>query len=159
MKKAFGLIVTLLLVSASPRLQAQITEIHSFTNLNKSIPDGKATGMSDVRTVASAIVNLTAVRVKLRVAGEFNGDLYGYARHIRAGATNLCMLLNRPGRSLSNLAGYADAGLDVVLDDAAAQGDIHVYRAVTNPPAGTALTGVWQPGGRTADPGMVLDSL
>ena len=68
------------------------------------------------------------------------------------------MLLNRVGRTASNPVGFADSGLDVSFDDAAANGDIHVYRAVTNPPAGTPLTGTWQPDGRLADPAVVLDT-
>jgi subtilisin-like proprotein convertase family protein len=157
MRNAVGLVVTVLLVSETPRLEAQITETNSFTNLNKPIPDGNAAGLHDVRIVSSAIVNLSSVRLNLHVTGEFNGDLYSYVRHIQGGTTNFCVLLNRVGRTLTNSAGYADSGLDVVLDDAAGQGDIHMYRAVTNLPIGMSLTGTWQPDGRKVDTDAVLD--
>jgi subtilisin-like proprotein convertase family protein len=140
------------------RARAQTTETHSFTNLNRAIPDGDASGLSDVRTVTSAIAQLSSVRVKLHIAGEYNGDLYAYLRHVQGSITNFCVLLNRPGRSLANLAGYDDSGLEVVFQDAAALGDIHTYRAVTNLPSGTPLTGPWQPDGRAVDPDESLDS-
>jgi subtilisin-like proprotein convertase family protein len=142
----------------SLRLEAQITEIQYFTNLNKSIPDGNAAGLSDVRSVTSSIVNLSSVRVKLRTIGEFNGDLYSYLRHIQGSSTNFCVLLGRVGRTQTNSAGYADGGLDVSLDDAASLGDIHLYRLVTNLPAGTPLSGTWQPDGRRVDPDIVTDT-
>jgi hypothetical protein len=157
MKKATVPLVTLLLMSGSLPLRAQITKTNSFTNLNKVIPDGNSSGLHDVRTTSSTIPQLSSVRLKLRVTGEFNGDLYGYLRHIRSGTTNFCVLLNRVGRTATNSAGYADAGLDVLLDDAAPLGDIHMYRTVTNPPAGTPLSGAWQPDGRRVDPEVVVD--
>jgi hypothetical protein len=147
----------LLLMSGSLPLRAQITKTNSFTNLNKVIPDGNSSGLHDVRTISSTIPQLSSVRLKLRVTGEFNGDLYGYLRHIRSGTTNFCVLLNRVGRTATNSAGYADAGLDVLLDDAAPLGDIHMYRTVTNLPAGTPLSGAWQPDGRRVDPEVVVD--
>ena len=97
-----ALLVALLAAAASARIQAQGTETHSFTNLNKVIRDGNASGLSDVQTVTSAITNLTSVRLALHIAGEFNGDLYGYVRHIQGGRTNFCVLLNRVGRTVSN---------------------------------------------------------
>jgi subtilisin-like proprotein convertase family protein len=157
--KLLKLLIVLLLLAAAPMpLEAQVSEIYSFTNLNQAIPDGKAYGLSDVRTITSAISNLTSVRLNLRLVGEFNGDLYGYVRHIRGTTTNFCVLLNRVGRTAANAAGYADAGLNIVFDDNASLGDIHQYRAVTNLPAGTALTGSWQPDGREADPAVVTEN-
>src|SRR6266404_6272915 len=108
-------------------LRGQVLAVHSFTNLNKVVPDGNAAGLSDVQSLSSSIASLTAVRMRLKVAGEFNGDLYGYVRHISSGRTNFCVLLNRVGRTAANSAGYADSGFDITLDDAAVNGDIHVY--------------------------------
>ena len=54
--------------------------------------------------------------------------------------------------------GYGDSGFNITLSDSAPNGDIHNYRAVFTPEAGSPLTGVWQPDGRHADPSMVLDS-
>jgi hypothetical protein len=151
-------LLLLLLLAALPANAQLFAETHSFTGLNQAIPDGNASGLSDVRTVTSAVANLSGVRVRLHVAGEFNGDLYGYVRHVGAGFTNFCVLLNRAGRTLGNPAGYADSGLEVLFEDAAPDGDIHLYHTVTNPPSGTALMGVWQPDGRRVDPEAVSDA-
>jgi subtilisin-like proprotein convertase family protein len=152
------LLTTLLFLVTVLGSPAQSAERHSFTGLNQTIPDGNPAGRHDVQIIASAIANIASVRIKLRVAGEFNGDLYGYVRLVNATSTNFCVLLNRPGRTASNLAGYADAGCDVTFATTATNGDIHNYQTVTNLPAGVALTGFWQPDGRTNDPGSVLAS-
>src|SRR5262245_27628210 len=131
MKRAPTLFVMLGLVSGTLRLVAQVAETHSFTNLNQLIPDGNASGRHDVRTISSAIGNLGSVRVKLELVGEFNGDLYAYLRHIQGGATNFCVLLNRVGRTSADSAGYGDAGLNIILADTGALGDIHLYRSIT----------------------------
>jgi subtilisin-like proprotein convertase family protein len=135
---------------------AQMLERHSFTNLNKALPDGSLAGVSDTRAVTSSIAKLSAVRVKLNVAGRFNGDLYAYVRHINSETTNFGVLLNRVGRTGANSAGYSDAGLNVTLDSTAAN-DVHVYQTITNPPAGAPLTGTWQPDGRNVNPFTVTD--
>ncbi len=114
--------------------------------------------MMNLQTVSSAITKLLSLRVSLCVAGDFNGDLYGFLRHVQGGVTNFCVLLNRVGCTASDPWGYADCGFNVLFDDAAPQGDIHTYETITNPPAGTLLTGVWQPDGRDVDPSLVLDT-
>ncbi|MGC8991447.1 MAG: MBG domain-containing protein, partial [Verrucomicrobiia bacterium] len=133
------------------------SELYSFTNLNLSIPDGNWAGLSDSRNIASSIGSLSKVRVKLRIAGEFNGDLYAYLRQIKDGRTNFCVLLNRPGRTASNPYGYPDCGFEVTFDDAAENGDVHVYRNKVVPQPGTPLTSTWQPDGRNVDPALVTD--
>jgi len=143
-------------LTAGGQARAQTVESHAFTNLNRSVPNGNAAGLSDMRSLASSIVDVSAVRVKLNIAGEFNGDLYGYLRRIRGGVTNFCVLINRPGRASTNLAGYGDSGLNIALDDSIAGTDIHTYRSVTNLPAGAPLLGVWRTDGRAIDPGAVL---
>jgi hypothetical protein len=158
MKTVCALLVLSLLSAGNLRCSAQVTEFYSFDSLNKVIPDGNASGLSDVRTITSAIASLSSVRLRLRIAGEFNGDLYSYVRHVQGGNTNFCVLLNRIGRTAANVAGYADAGMDVWFDDAAAQGDVHTYQLLTNPPVGTPLTGSWQPDGRNVDPDVVFDT-
>lgn len=158
MKCATVVLVTLWVIAEMLSIRAQTVETHTFPDLNQAIPDGNAAGLSDVRTLNSAIVNVSRVRVSLRIDGEFNGDLYVYLRHIQSGDTNLTILLNRVGRTAANAAGYADAGLDVVFDDAAADGDIHNYAGAVTLDPGEALTGSWQPDGRWVDPGQVLDT-
>jgi hypothetical protein len=142
---------------AAPDACAQSIETHPFTGINRLVPDGNAAGFSDRRVVVSSIAAISKVRVKLQVAGEFNGDLYGYLRCIQGGRTNFCVLLNRPGRAVGRLAGYGDAGVNVTFDDSAA-GEIHTYRSTTNLPAGTPLIGSWRPDGRLVDPAVVLDT-
>jgi subtilisin-like proprotein convertase family protein len=137
----------------APALEAQISETNLFNSVNKVIPDGNAAGVHDVRTITSQIAFLTSVRVRLNISGKFNGDLYGYVRH----STGLAILLNRPGRTLSNFAGYEDSGLDVVFSDLANTNDIHNYRLVTTPLSGSPLTGTWQPDARFIDPDLVTD--
>jgi subtilisin-like proprotein convertase family protein len=148
-----SLLLAFLLAATVVPLQAQLHEAHTFTSVNKVIPDGNAAGVSDTRTVSSAISSITAVKVRLRVRGEFNGDLYAYLTH----SNGFTVLLNRPGRTAADSAGYDDAGFDITLDDAATT-DIHTYRSVTTPSAGLPLTGTWRPDGRDADPGSVLDT-
>ena len=71
----------MLLVGAiGPLLQAQTIESYTFTT-NRVVPDGNAAGVSDVRTLNSAIGAITSLKVRLKVAGEFNGDLHAYVRH------------------------------------------------------------------------------
>lgn len=156
--RALVLLVLPLFALSSFLATAQVVETHSFGAVNKSIPDGNASGMSDLRLVSSAIPELSSVRVKLRVQGEFNGDMYGYLRHVSSQVTNFCVLLNRTGKGTANAAGYADFGFDITLDDAASNGDIHLYREVVTPVAGQPLTGTWQPDGRKIDPSTVLES-
>lgn len=136
----------------------QSAEVHSFTNLVRAIPDGNASGLSDNHSIVSSISSLGHIQVKLQITGEFNGDLYGYLRHIQGGETNFCVLINRVGRSATNSAGYADAGFDIVLDDGVGNGDIHLYQETTIPGLGEPISGTWQPDGRIADPGTVTDA-
>jgi subtilisin-like proprotein convertase family protein len=68
------------------------------------------------------------------------------------------VLLNRPGKTASNPAGYPDSGFDVTFQTGAANGDLHLYQNVTTPADGSPITGVWQPDGRTNDPVNVTDA-
>lgn len=152
-----GLKAMALLLLAAGTLGAQIIETSSYPNVKLDVPDGSGIGAADVRTLSSAITRVTSVKVNLTVAGEFNGDLYGYLRHTSGTTTNFCVLINRPGRTAGNAWGYDDSGLNVTFDDAAST-DIHSYRSVTTPSAGLPLTGSWQPDGRAIDPNSALDT-
>jgi subtilisin-like proprotein convertase family protein len=132
----------------------QLTQTNTFSNVNLSVPDGNTAGVQDIRSVSSEINQITSVRVFLKIAGQFNGDLYVYLRHNNGSSTHISVLLNRPGRTTSNIYGYADSGLDVTFDDTAAN-DIHTYENETNPPANTPLYGTWQPDARFVDPAIV----
>ena len=155
-KIAIALVIGLLGAVAPPLLQGQVTETYTFT-ADRLVPDGNPAGLREARSVSSAIGTIGSVKVRLKVDGEFNGDLIGHLRHVQNGATNFCVLLNRPGRASTNSAGYSDSGLDVTFQHGATNGDIHVYRNVLTPPTGSPLTGVWQPDGRSADPTNVTD--
>ena len=151
--KTLKQILLVLLAAVSPLLlQAQTTEAFTFTT-NRLVPDGSFAGLSDVRNVSSAIGNISSLKVRLKVTGEFNGDLYAYVRH----AGGFTVLLNRVGRTASDSFGYGDSGFDVTFQTGAANGDIHVYQNVTTPAAGSPLTGIWQPDGRNVDPTNVTD--
>jgi subtilisin-like proprotein convertase family protein len=147
------LLLGFLAVASPPLLQGQITETHTFTT-NRVVPDGNASGLHDVRSVSSAIAQIASVKVRLKINGEFNGDLYGYVRH----SSGFSVLLNRPGKTADNTAGYDDSGFDVTFATSGASGDVHTYRSVTAPASGSPLTGNWEPDGRIADPAVVTDA-
>lgn len=132
-------------------LQGQFTQTNIFSEVNLPLPDADLAGIQDVRHVVSDIHEITSVRVRLKVTGEFNGDLYGYVRYRNGGLTHICVLLNRPGRTSSNQYGYADSGMEVTFADLAST-DIHTYRDAITPPTGTPLAGSWQPDARFVDP-------
>src|SRR5678815_1283256 len=90
------LLLGFLAAASPPLLQGQITETHTFTT-NRVVPDGNASGLHDVRNINSAIAQIASVKVRLKINGEFNGDLYGYVRH----SSGFSVLLNRPGRTAS----------------------------------------------------------
>lgn len=146
-------LLALLAVASTALIRAQTTDSFTFTT-NRIIPDGNSSGMSDVQTVTSAIGNITSLKVRLKVTGEFNGDLYGYLRH----SSGFTVLLNRPGKTAANPAGYADSGFNVTFQDGAPNGDIHLYQSITKPTDGSPLTGIWQPDGRNVDPDAVSDA-
>jgi hypothetical protein len=148
----------ILVICLPSNSNSQIVDVHSFAEINAPVPDGNASGFSDVRTVSSDVGELSELRVHLQIDGEFNGDLYGYLRHISSGVTNFAVLLNRPGKTGVNVVGYADSGMDVWFDATATDGDVHLYQSVTVPSLGTPLTGSWQPDGRKTDPDLVLES-
>lgn len=147
MKRVGTLILLVLLSTAEPLLRAQTSETYTFTT-NRLVPDGNLSGLSDVRNINSAIGTITSLKVRLKLTGEFNGDLYGYLRH----SSGFTVLLNRPGKTASVPWGYPDSGLDVTFQTGAVNDDIHLYRNVMTPADGSPLTGIWQPDGRTDDP-------
>ncbi|HWW02565.1 MAG TPA: MBG domain-containing protein [Candidatus Acidoferrum sp.] len=153
-KNLRAIVSLLLLGAAEPMfLQAQTPETYTFTT-NRMVPDGNDAGLSDVRNINSDIGTIASVKVRLKITGEFNGDLYGYIRH----STGFTVLLNRPGKTAANLHGYSGSGFDVTFQTGASNGDVHVYQNVTVPPDGSPLTGGWEPDGRNVDPANVTDA-
>jgi hypothetical protein len=153
MKKLKVILLVLLAVMTTALVQAQTTESFTFTT-NRVVPDGSASGLSDVRSVNSAIGNITSLKVRLKVTGEFNGDLYGYLRH----SSGFTVLINRPGKTATNAFGYGDSGFNITFQDGAVNGNLHTYQNVITPPDGSPLTGIWQPDGRNVDPDVVTEA-
>ncbi len=91
--------------------------------------------------------------VSLYLSGGYNGDLYAYLRH----GTDFAVLLNRAGRTASDVFGYSDSGFQITLDDTAANPDVHNYQLTFNP-AGGVLTGTWQADGRNVPPAGSFDN-
>jgi hypothetical protein len=94
------------------------------------------------------------VRVSLDVTSDSNGSLYAYLVH----DNSISILLNRPGRTASNLAGYDDHGFNITFDDSLVNRDIHLYNTIEAPTTGQPLTGSWQTDARNIDPNLVLDT-
>ena len=131
--------------------------IYTFNSgsLNKTVPDANPVGYSTNIAVSGidAVAGndtITNVTVTLNISGGYNGDLYG---HLVSPDGVLVSLLNRPGKTIANGFGYADAGLSVTLSDTAST-NLHNYGGR----GGATLTGTFQPDGRNADPVSVLDS-
>jgi hypothetical protein len=130
----------------------QIRTTNVFADINAPIPDGALTGWSDTRTVNFPVTGeLNDVEVTLNLSGGFNGDLYGYLTH----ESGFAILLNRPGRTAANGAGYSDSGFAVTFGVGALT-DIHLYQGVTGPVS--PLTGLWAADGREVHPLSALDT-
>lgn len=131
--------------------------------IDTAIPDNDANGITSVLNVSGATENILDITVTLNLTvpggGSFNGDYYVYLSH--ATITGFAVLLNRPGKTAANPVGTDGAGYtNVVFDDAAANGDIHIYETTLGAGFnnGDALTGIWAPDGRNVDPDNVVDS-
>lgn len=152
MKKT-SLLLLLLGTGALP-LMAAVTETYGFTGLNQSIQAGSASGTTLTFNPSSAITTIYSVSVSLDISSDSNGSLYAYLSHDNA----ISILLNRPGRTASNLAGYDDNGFNITFDDSLVNRDIHLYNTIEPPSIGQPLTGNWQTDGRNIDPDLVLDT-
>lgn len=151
--KITSLISLLLAVAALP-LRAAVTETYAFDGLGLSIPAGNASGVTLTCDASSAINWIESINVSLDISSDSNGSLYAYLQH----GDDICILLNRPGRTASNLAGYDDNGLNITFDDSLVNRDIHLYNTIEPPSIGQPLTGGWQTDARNVDPDLVLDT-
>src|ERR1043166_8059908 len=149
--------LALTLVCGPAALAQTVTSTTNFL-VGSTVPDGNLSGLVSAKTISTPVVYATDVNVTLKLTGTFNGDLYCYLTHGSAQS----ILLNRVGRRADNSLGYNDAGFDVTFDDAAANGDLHVYRLKLNgnnsTPISGALTGTWAPDARATSPTNVLDT-
>jgi subtilisin-like proprotein convertase family protein len=134
-----------------------VTTATNFT-VEAMVPDADASGLASVQTVSTPITNLTGLKVALKISGSWSGDLYCFLAH----GTGRSVLLNRVGRREASNLGYNDGGLDVTFDDAATNGDVHVYRLQLGGSQGTpvlaSLTNAWAPDARVASPTNALDT-
>jgi subtilisin-like proprotein convertase family protein len=119
------------------------------------IPDGNTTGWFDTRTLSGLTdIAITDVNVSLHIAGGYNGDLYAYLTH----DSGFSVLLNRSGRPEGFGFGYTDVGLNLVLDDSAALGDIHTYQTTVGYAPLINNGSAWAPDGRNVNPLLTLDT-
>lgn len=125
-------------------------------NVNQTIPDGSALGLSDTRTVSTAYDEIQSVKVSIQVTGGLVGDYYVQL----VGGSKNSVLMYRVWKTAGNSFGYSDSGFKVQFSDDAVSGDVHTYRTTlfgneTTPLPG-ALGGVWTPDGRITDPYAVV---
>lgn len=119
-------------------------------NVSTAIPDNDDAGLASARTVtANGITQIENVTVTINLTGGWNGDLFAYLVH----DSGFSVLLNRPGRSLSNPDGSATSGMSITFADSATM-DIHT----AIPMSGGSVTGTYQPDGRTNDPLLVQNT-
>jgi len=119
------------------------------------VPDGNTTGWSDTRTISGIDpATITDVNVSLNITGGYAGDLYVYLTH----GSGFSVLLNRVGRSGASAFGYSDSGLNLSFDDAAANGDVHNYQAVSGYSTLINSGAAWSPDGRNVNPLTVLNT-
>lgn len=131
---------------------------------NLAIPDPLFSGITDTRTISTPTTAIGDLNVRLVISGDAfaaNGDYFATLTH----GSGFSVLLNRVGRRSGGSLGYPDNGFDVVLDDQAPNGDIHVYRLTLfgdhSTPLDVAyespLSGRWAPDGRDASFSSVTD--
>lgn len=122
-----------------------------------TVPDGSATGWSDVRSLPiPADQVITDVNLSISLTGGWNGDLYAYLSH--PNSPGVAVLLNRPGRTAISPLGYSDTALTISLDDGAVNGDIHSYQSANGYTTLIGNGSAWQPDGRSVSPFTVNGS-
>lgn len=153
--KAAAIFILLAAVPLCGTAHAQIYHTNNFSfSVGTVVPDGDPSGLANHQTLGGMVDSIYSLTVGLDIASApgdtaFNGDLYSY---LRLGGTS-SILLNRPGMGAANPDGYDNAGLDVTFTTAATD-NIHFYQDLTYSLNGDGqLTGIWQPDGRTIDPG------
>jgi subtilisin-like proprotein convertase family protein len=141
----------LILPVFSPILATSAWAASSVTEsfpVGSTVPDNNPVGLSDTRQITTPITGITKVTVGISMSGGWAGDLYAYLSH----GSGFTVLLNRPGRTLVDVAGSGVSEFTVEFDDDAA-GDIH-----TAIPSSGSASGFFQPDAREADPDLALDS-
>ena len=140
-------------------ISGRAADFSVLINTNLYIPDGSPGGVFSIMTLTNSVEAVDKVTVSFELASghdTYNGDYYAFLSH--GGKT--VVLLNRVGSPENIGFGYADHGFNVVFDDDATNGDVHVYRQVVIRPDTdmSQITGSWVPDGRTNSPSKVLDT-
>ena len=105
------------------------TPVTNTFSVNKVIPDGQPTGLSDTEnlTFGPGLNSISSLQVTLTIANGYNGDYYAYLVH----DGGFAVLLNRVGRTATDSVGYSDAGMDVTFSESG--NDIHDYQNSSPP--------------------------
>ena len=112
-----------------------------------TIPDASVAGVTLNHTISGLIGGINpvagSVKVRLRISGGYNGDLFGFLV-LNNGPTSTvrAMLLNRIGQDGAHPFGSSGSGFDVTLSDS---GSTSIHTA----PGGA--TGEWKPDGSPLD--------
>src|SRR5688572_30596421 len=131
--KIVGLLVWMALGTGT-MVQGQSATVTTNFSVSLAIPDNDPNGVANTQVInyPDLISTVLDINIGLNITGGFNGDLYAYLTD----GNGISILLNRAGRSATAPFGYPDAGFNVVVDDEAANGDIHNYRLTLNPNGG-----------------------
>lgn len=129
---------------------AVVIESYTFTvgSPTGNLRDNGSSSIFSQTISTSEITSLTEVKVGLHlvgnpVGGGWAGDIFA-SLNVNFGAQS-AVLLNQVGVSGGNALGFSYDGWNVVFQDGAANGDIHLGQPVA--PV-TILEGTWQPDGR-----------
>lgn len=159
-----GLLLGALFVAALPASAIIVTEPTQTWSVGYTVgDDGNTAGPFGINVTGSAIGAITRVEVGLSftgvgVDGGFAGDLVvTLARVLDVGGSPVITtshLLNRIGVGTvgGGTVGFAYDSVNVTLSDDAAGGDIHTTSLV-----GAALTGSFEPDGRSLGSGSARD--
>ncbi len=137
-------------VMLAPCCADAATTLVSSKLVNTVIPDNNSSGLASIIAIAGSGQTVDSVDVSIDVRNGWNGDMYAYLEHNGV----ISVLLNRPGRTADNPAGAASSGMQVTFTDSALA-DIH---SAISGNLGANASGIYQPDGRSADPGLVTDA-
>jgi hypothetical protein len=132
--------------------RADFVYTQTFT-VNQTIPDFGEFASAPVLSGLSG--HITDVNVGLVLTPPANDATWSGDYYVSLGHdTGFTVLLNRIGKTTTDPYGTGHDGLNILLDDQAPAGDIHL--ASYNSEAPATLTGTWASDGRETDPSTVV---
>lgn len=134
--------------------RADFVYTQTFT-VNQTIPDFGELASAPVLSGLSGLitdVNVGLVLTPPSNDAAWSGDYYVSLGH----DTGFAVLLNRIGKTATDPYGSGHDGLDILIDDQAIAGDIHL--ATYDAEAPVMLTDTWASDGREIDPSTVVDT-